>query len=109
MTNTPDARDVPTGERSVRADELTDPGARSILEAFHRTDLPKDPDAIFLTVRLRFVPSTAHTYGLDQSWGEWWDPNEQYPLSLDVGMQNEWCPPGEAIEKEEEKWSQGNA
>ncbi|CAD6570657.1 MAG: hypothetical protein TREMPRED_005942 [Tremellales sp. Tagirdzhanova-0007] len=65
-----DAKDVPTG-------------AKSILRAFDRTDFPADPNAIFLT-----------------SWGEWWDPNEIYPLSLDTKLQDEFCPPQEEIERE---------
>jgi len=43
--NSPDARSVPDG-------------ARSIIAAFTRSDFPDDPDQIFLT-----------------SWGEWWDKN----------------------------------
>ncbi|KAH9892249.1 hypothetical protein F4778DRAFT_749912 [Xylariomycetidae sp. FL2044] len=58
-------------------------GAKSILEALTRNDLPEDPEQIFLT-----------------SWGEWW-PKEVYGLSLNRGLQDRWCPDMEQIEKGE--------
>ncbi|TPX18734.1 uncharacterized protein E0L32_002591 [Thyridium curvatum] len=68
--NHPDAKSVPDG-------------ARSILAAFTRDDLPEDPERIFLT-----------------SWGEWW-PKDVYSLALDRELQNKWCPTKEDIEKVE--------
>jgi hypothetical protein len=62
---------------------LTLVGAESILRAFFRTDLPEDPEQIFLT-----------------SWGEWW-PKDVYASSLDKNLQDKWCPNLEQIEKEE--------
>ncbi|KAK0740160.1 hypothetical protein B0T18DRAFT_330965 [Schizothecium vesticola] len=58
-------------------------GAASILRAFSREDLPEDPEQIFLT-----------------SWGEWWD-KEVYGKTLDVALQEKWCPAKEDIEAEE--------
>ncbi|KAH8668530.1 hypothetical protein BX600DRAFT_510622 [Xylariales sp. PMI_506] len=58
-------------------------GARSLLRAFTRDDLPADPEQIFLT-----------------SWGEWW-PKDVYGLSLDKDLQDKWCLSQEEIEKEE--------
>ncbi|KAI0020479.1 hypothetical protein F4780DRAFT_779598 [Xylariomycetidae sp. FL0641] len=58
-------------------------GARSIYAAFTRTDLPEDPEQIFLT-----------------SWGEWW-PKDVYKLALDQELQEKWSPSKEQIEKEE--------
>ncbi|KAJ5490916.1 hypothetical protein N7539_002483 [Penicillium diatomitis] len=58
-------------------------GARSLLEAFTRNDIPADPEQIFLT-----------------SWGEWW-PKDVYALSLDSDLQKKWCPSREEIEKAE--------
>ncbi|CAH0025376.1 unnamed protein product [Clonostachys rhizophaga] len=57
-------------------------GAKSILEAFTRNDVPEDPQQIFLT-----------------SWGEWW-PKDVYALSLDEALQNKWCQSQEEIETE---------
>jgi len=58
-------------------------GAASILRAFNRDDFPEDPEQIFLT-----------------SWGEWW-PKDVYGKTLDIGLQDKWCPTREDIEKEE--------
>jgi NAD(P)-dependent dehydrogenase (short-subunit alcohol dehydrogenase family) len=58
-------------------------GAQSVLAAFDRSDLPEDPDRIFLT-----------------SWGEWW-PSSEYKTSLDKALQDKWCPSLEEIEKGE--------
>lgn len=58
-------------------------GARSILAAFTRDDLPADSEQIFLT-----------------SWGEWW-PKNVYAMSLDTELQNKWCLSKAEIEKEE--------
>jgi hypothetical protein len=66
----PDAKDVPTG-------------ARSLLEAFTRSDWPADPNDIFLT-----------------SWGDWWKATKEFPLSLDEAAQAEWCPSKQAMEQE---------
>ncbi|VUC26121.1 unnamed protein product [Clonostachys rosea] len=57
-------------------------GAKSILEAFTRSDFPEDPEQIFLT-----------------SWGEWW-PKDVYGLTLDEDLQNKWCQSREDIESE---------
>ena len=57
-------------------------GARSLLRAFEATDIPEDPEQIFLT-----------------SWGEWW-PKSVYERSLDRALQDKWCPSREEIEKE---------
>ncbi|CAG9942737.1 unnamed protein product [Clonostachys rosea f. rosea IK726] len=66
------------------ADAKTVPeGAKSLLEAFTRTDFPSDPEQIFLT-----------------SWGEWWS-KDVYAGSLDKELQDKWCPSKEQIEKEE--------
>ncbi|CAG9989285.1 unnamed protein product [Clonostachys byssicola] len=66
------------------ADAKTVPeGAKSLLEAFTRTDFPADPEQIFLT-----------------SWGEWWS-KDVYAGSLDKELQDKWCPSKEQIEKEE--------
>jgi hypothetical protein len=59
------------------------PGARSILAALTRSDLPEDPQRIFLT-----------------SWGEWW-PKDVYGLTLDEKLQDKWCPSQEQLEKDE--------
>ncbi|KAJ6456432.1 hypothetical protein C8R45DRAFT_578292 [Mycena sanguinolenta] len=58
-------------------------GAGSILAAFTRTDLPEDPDQIFLT-----------------SWGEWWG-RDVIEGSVDKRLQDKWSPLKEEIEKEE--------
>ncbi|KAK6857365.1 hypothetical protein PG995_007552 [Apiospora arundinis] len=68
----PDAKDVPTGARSILA-------ALTVRDE----DLPKDPEQLFLT-----------------SWGEWW-PTDVYGLSLDKELQDKWCPGLEEIEREE--------
>lgn len=68
----PDAKDVPTGARSILA-------ALTVRDE----DLPKDPEQLFLT-----------------SWGEWW-PTDVYGLSLDKKLQDKWCPGLEEIEREE--------
>ncbi|KAK8099714.1 uncharacterized protein PG998_012955 [Apiospora kogelbergensis] len=68
----PDAKDVPTGARSILA-------ALAVRDG----DLPTDPDRLFLT-----------------SWGEWW-PTDVYGLSLDREVQDKWCPGVEQIEREE--------
>lgn len=66
----PDAKSIPEG-------------ARNILAAFTRNDIPEDPERIFLT-----------------SWGEWW-PKEEYGLSLDKVLQERWCPDKDDIERTE--------
>lgn len=58
-------------------------GAQNLLRAFTVSDLPADPEQIFLT-----------------SWGEWW-PKDVYALSLDTKLQDKWCLSLEEIEKEE--------
>ncbi|KAH6896667.1 hypothetical protein B0T10DRAFT_474878 [Thelonectria olida] len=58
-------------------------GARSILEAFTRSDFPEDPDRIFLT-----------------SWGEWWE-KDVYENTLDKSLQDKWSPSKEQIERDE--------
>ncbi|KAI1819226.1 hypothetical protein F4861DRAFT_157931 [Xylaria intraflava] len=68
--NDPDAKSVPEG-------------ARSVLRAFTRNDLPDDSEQIFLT-----------------SWGEFW-PKDVYGLTLDKSLQEKWSPSQETIEKEE--------
>ncbi|POR35559.1 Uncharacterized protein TPAR_04260 [Tolypocladium paradoxum] len=65
----PDAKTVPEG-------------AKSILAALARNDLPEDPERIFLT-----------------SWGEWWSKGV-YEKSLDKELQNKWCPSKDEMEKE---------
>ncbi len=62
---------------------LTTPGARSILQAFTRTDFPEDPEQIFLT-----------------SWGEWWG-KDVYVKTLDRPLQDKWCLGKDEIEMEE--------
>ncbi|KAJ6468091.1 hypothetical protein C8R47DRAFT_1055910 [Mycena vitilis] len=57
-------------------------GGASVLAALSRTDLPADPDQIFLT-----------------SWGAWWD-KEEIALTLDKALQDQWCPSQEVIEKD---------
>lgn len=84
--------DVPAGEspwwrRRQRLTQAWKPrlpqtGARSLLRAFEATDIPEDPEQIFLT-----------------SWGEWW-PKSVYERSLDRDLQDKWCPGREQIEKE---------
>ncbi|KAH6984582.1 hypothetical protein BKA56DRAFT_671081 [Ilyonectria sp. MPI-CAGE-AT-0026] len=69
-TDMPDAKSVPEG-------------AQSILRALTRTDIPEDPERIFLT-----------------SWGEWWEKSV-YENSLDKSLQDKWSPSKEEIEKEE--------
>jgi hypothetical protein len=58
-------------------------GAQNLLRAFTVSDIPADPEQIFLT-----------------SWGEWW-PKDVYALSLDTKLQDKWCPSLEKIEEEE--------
>jgi len=65
----PDAKTVPEG-------------ARSLLQAFFRNDLPEDEDQIFLT-----------------SWGEWW-PTDVYKLALNYDIGARFSPPIEGIERE---------
>ena len=89
----PDAKTVPEGTATRRfcvdgtahvylaaADLHT--GAGSILAALTRTDLPEDPERMFLT-----------------SWGEWWG-KDVYELTLDKELQNKWCPSKDEMEKE---------
>ncbi|KAJ6563625.1 hypothetical protein DFH09DRAFT_984664 [Mycena vulgaris] len=58
-------------------------GAKSILAALERTDVPTDGlDQLFFT-----------------SWGEWW-PKEEYGLSLDKTLWEKWCPSRGQIEAE---------
>ncbi|KAA8647758.1 hypothetical protein EYZ11_000172 [Aspergillus tanneri] len=66
----PDAKTIPEG-------------AENLLRAFTATDLPADPEQIFLT-----------------SWGEWW-PKDVYALSLDRQLQDKWCLGKAEIEKAE--------
>ncbi|KAJ7206761.1 hypothetical protein GGX14DRAFT_456789 [Mycena pura] len=66
--NSPDARSV-------------EDGATSILQALVRSDLPENPDQIFLT-----------------SWGEWWG-TDVIGLTLDKGLQDKWSPSKEEIEE----------
>ncbi|GAB1208170.1 hypothetical protein APSETT445_006911 [Aspergillus pseudonomiae] len=66
----PDAKTIPEG-------------AQNLLRAFTATDLPSDPEQIFLT-----------------SWGEWW-PKDVYALALDEKLQRKWCLTKEEIEKAE--------
>ncbi|KAJ5947687.1 short-chain dehydrogenases/reductase [Penicillium verhagenii] len=66
----PDAKTVPEG-------------AQNLLRAFTVSDIPTDPEQIFLT-----------------SWGEWW-PTDVYALSLDTKLQDKWCISLEEIESEE--------
>ncbi|KAJ5536378.1 short-chain dehydrogenases/reductase [Penicillium frequentans] len=68
--NMPDAKTVPEG-------------AQNLLRAFTVSDLPADPEQIFLT-----------------SWGEWW-PKDVYAMSLDTKLQDKWCLSLQEIEKEE--------
>ncbi|KAJ5117927.1 hypothetical protein N7526_010950 [Penicillium atrosanguineum] len=56
----PDAKTIPEG-------------AQNLLRAFTITDIPADPEQIFLT-----------------SWGEWW-PKDVYAISLDTALQDKWC------------------
>lgn len=58
-------------------------GAQNLLRAFTATDLPSDPEQIFLT-----------------SWGEWW-PKDVYSLALDQKLQRKWCLTKEEIEQAE--------
>ena len=64
------------------ANGIPETGARSLLRAFEATDIPEDPEQLFLT-----------------SWGEWW-PKSVYEHSLDRGLQDKWCPSREQIEEE---------
>jgi hypothetical protein len=64
----PDAKTIPEG-------------AQNLLRAFTITNIPVDPEQIFLT-----------------SWGEWW-PKDVYALSLDTTLQDKWCWSKEVIEK----------
>ncbi|KAK8117900.1 uncharacterized protein PG998_006181 [Apiospora kogelbergensis] len=57
-------------------------GARSLLRAFTCTDMPEDPDRIFLT-----------------SWGEWWETSE-IQASLDKELQNKWSPSKNDIQRD---------
>ncbi|KAJ1711520.1 short-chain dehydrogenases/reductase [Aspergillus flavus] len=66
----PDAKTIPEG-------------AQNLLRAFTATDLPSDPEQLFLT-----------------SWGEWW-PKDVYSLALDQKLQRKWCLTKEEIEKAE--------
>lgn len=87
--NMADAKTVPEGNLVMAilfrscADSTFHLGAKSLLEAFTRTDFPSDPEQIFLT-----------------SWGEWWS-KDVYAGSLDKELQDKWCPSKEQIEKEE--------
>jgi NAD(P)-dependent dehydrogenase (short-subunit alcohol dehydrogenase family) len=68
MGGHPDAKSIPEG-------------AQSILAALERSDLPEDPESIFLT-----------------SWGDWWGA-DVYRNSLDKELQDKWCPSLEELEK----------
>lgn len=70
-----------------------------MLAAFERNDFPADPNAIFLTVR-RPLRLACKSLKARQSWGEWWDPQQQYPLTLDPKLQDAFCPSKEEIERE---------
>lgn len=87
----PDAKTVPEGTATRRSVSITHrhvavtdlyTGARSILAALTRDDLPEDPERMFLT-----------------SWGDWWS-KDVYEKSLDKELQNKWCPSKDEIEKE---------
>ena len=67
---------------AAAANARAETGARSLLHAFEATEIPEDPEQIFLT-----------------SWGEWW-PKSVYERSLDRVLQDKWCPSREQIEKE---------
>lgn len=58
-------------------------GAASILAAFTKTDIPEDPERMFLT-----------------SWGEWWE-KDVYKLALDRELQAKWSPSKEQLEADE--------
>lgn len=88
--NMPDAKTVPEGKdlSSPRLSLLDmninlSTGAQNLLRAFTVSDLPADPEQIFLT-----------------SWGEWW-PKDVYAMSLDTKLQDKWCLSLQEIEKEE--------
>lgn len=53
------------------------------MRALTRTDIPEDPERIFLT-----------------SWGEWWEKSV-YEKSLDKALQDKWSPSKEEIERDE--------
>lgn len=57
-------------------------GGSNILRAFEITELPEDPEQIFLT-----------------SWGEWW--KNEVALTVDKTLQDKWCLSKEEIEKNE--------
>lgn len=57
-------------------------GANNLVRVIDQSNFPEDPEQIFLT-----------------SWGKWW-PKDIYSLSLDKGLQDQWCPSEEDIEKE---------
>ncbi|KAK7997804.1 secreted lipase [Apiospora arundinis] len=61
---------------------LRETGAKSLLRAFTCTDMPEDPDRIFLT-----------------SWGEWWETSE-IQNSLDKELQNKWSSSKQDIRKD---------
>ncbi|KAJ5141014.1 hypothetical protein N7448_004422 [Penicillium atrosanguineum] len=65
----PDAKTIPEG--AIQGSHST--GAQNLLRAFTITDIPADPEQIFLT-----------------SWGEWW-PKDVYAISLDTALQDKWC------------------
>ncbi|KAK8109179.1 hypothetical protein PG984_014980 [Apiospora sp. TS-2023a] len=57
-------------------------GAQNLLRAFTCTDMPEDPDRIFLT-----------------SWGTWWERSD-IQNTLDKELQNKWSPSKEEIKAE---------
>ncbi|KAK8076043.1 hypothetical protein PG994_003315 [Apiospora phragmitis] len=57
-------------------------GAQSLLRAFKCTDMPDDPDRIFLT-----------------SWGQWWERSD-IQNTLDRELQEKWSPSEEKIRRE---------
>lgn len=84
----PDAKTIPEGkivEVCILQWNVSNffTGAENLLRAFSATDLPSDPEQIFLT-----------------SWGEWW-PKDVYALSLDPALRSKWCLSREEIEKTE--------
>ncbi|KFA67799.1 hypothetical protein S40285_04519 [Stachybotrys chlorohalonatus IBT 40285] len=58
-------------------------GGANVIRAMFVSDLPENPEQIFLT-----------------SWGEWWS-TDVYASSLDKALQDKWCPSLEEIENNE--------
>ena len=71
------------------------------MAALTKTDLPEDPNYIFLTVGSYLSQRIVSRFDVHlQSWGEWWNPYEKFPLSLDEKLQDEFCPSQEDLELE---------